>query len=172
MRVSISDTLAEVRRFILLIAAGIFASAAGAGPAEAKKGPKKPRPVQRLDRTRAVGAPVLDEKAKPGIYVWLEDGAFRVAAVPFEKKRRDNYVVKLRGSKKLKVVPRGDFAARGGGKSVTLRVRAKEEVAKSAVETEGDLEIYGARSGSGKRLAIFVGPLAKRAASSVRIGRF
>ncbi len=165
---------ASMSRFILLIAAGILASAGLSGPAHAKKAPKKARPIERLDRTRAVGAPVLDDAAKAGVYVWIEDGEYRFAAVPHDKKRPRNetYVVKVSASKDVKTKALGDFAKAGAGRSFALRARVKNEVARGAIETDGNVTVSGAHVASGKRLPIFVGPLAKRAAATVTIGRF
>lgn len=161
-------------RFILLIAVGILTSSVGLGVAEAKKAPKKERPIERLDRTRAVGAPVLDDETKAGIYVWLEDGEYRIAAVPHDKKRPKNetIVVKLASTKDVTTKDLGDFTKVGAGRAFSLKVRVKQEVARGALVTEGDLTVSGAKLGNGKALPIFVGPLAKRAASTVIIGRF
>ena len=65
-----------------------------AGFAFAEAPPKKK--TQKIDRTRVVGSPVLDDTAQDGVYVWLEDGWFRIAAIANRKARKEgkDYIVK------------------------------------------------------------------------------
>jgi hypothetical protein len=125
--------------------------------------PQKERPLSKVDRTKAVGAPVLDEKASEGIHVWLEDGWFNVAAVSRSKQKR-SMTVTVRSTKKLEK-PEGDFNARTQGNSITFSASVGEVPVKSRFKTEGDVTVTA-------KHPLFVGPLSQPAASSVSIGRY
>jgi len=119
-----------------------------------------------------VGAPVLDDAAKKGVYVWVEDRALQLAAHP-GKNKRGVFRVRVRGTRPLVLDGLGDFkvVGRRGDTDVVLQARARGVVARGKVSCAGDITVSDASSGSrGARL--FVGPLAKRAAKGVVIGRF
>lgn len=141
-----------------LLLAALFLLAPGA-PA------KRSKPLQQLDRTKAVGAPVLDEKTKEGVYVWLEDGWFNVAAVARSKKRKKQMSVSVRSTKKI-AKTEGDFGARAqSNTTLSLSARVGEVPVKGRFKTEGDVTVSSSH-------ALFVGPLSKRAAATVSIGRY
>lgn len=168
--------LRSVKRRSLTLVLALALVAPTAAFATKPKKSKKVRPIAKIDRTRVVGAPVLTEESTPGIYVWLEDGELRFAAVPRppDKKNRprvDRYAVKVISTKPVKRKS-GDFRVAGGGaQKMRLEAVVKQQVARGAVKTKGDVKITDASRG-GKRVPIFVGPLAKRAAPTVEIGRF
>jgi hypothetical protein len=124
--------------------------------------PKEP-PLKKVDRTKAVGAPVLDEKAPEGIHVWLEDGWFHVAAVSRAKRKR-TMTVSVRSSKKIDKTE-GDFSARAQSRGVNFSASVGEVPVKSRFKTEGEITVS-------TNHPLFVGPLSKRAASSLSIGRY
>lgn len=151
------DKLHPMRLGRFLLVALFFIS-----PAAWAKG--KEAPVRRLDRTKVVGAPVLDEKAKPGVYVWVEDGWFQVAAVPKKGARKTRVKVRVDATSKIAKV-RGDFSVRRARSGLLMTAAVGSVPVKGRFETSGDVTISADER-------IFVGPLAKRAAKSVTIGRY
>lgn len=128
-------------------------------------------PVRRVDRMWAVGAPVLDASAKVGVYAWVEDKALQLAAHPGDG--RGVFRVRVRGTRPLELEGLGDFevVGRRGDRDVVLQARTKGRTARGKVACNGDLTVTDATRGRrGARL--FVGPLAKRAAKRLVIGRF
>jgi hypothetical protein len=130
----------------------------------APQAPSKEAPVRKLDRTKAVGAPVLDEKAAEGIYVWLEDGWFNVAAVAHPKKRKKQMSVTVRASKSIDKAE-GDFARRAQGGGIAFRAPVGALPVKGRFKTDGEITVSTAH-------ALFVGPLSRKAASPLSIGRY
>ncbi len=129
--------------------------------------PAKEAPVKRLDWTKAVGAPVLDEKTNEGVYVWIEDGWFNVAAVarPEGKAKAKRPVsVNIRSTKKLGK-HEGDFAVRPAGNGVVLSALVGEVVVKGRFQTDGEITVT-------TRQPLYVGPLSKRTLGTVTIGRY
>lgn len=124
----------------------------------------KEAPVRRLDRTKVVGAPVLDEKARPGVYLWVEDGWFQVAAVAKKGRRKARVKVRVDATKKIRKV-RGDFSVRRARSGLVLTAAVGSVPVKGKFKTGGNVTISADE-------AIFVGPLARRAARSVTIGRY
>ena len=125
--------------------------------------PRRKR-IRRIDRAHVVGAPVLDGKARAGVYVWREDGLFRFAVVGGEPATefqvRANRPLRLKSDDALTWIRRGPRHYVG-------RSRAGQ----GAIETKGHIKIGKARRG-GRRVRIYLGPLAQRAASTVEIGAF
>src|SRR4026208_1219207 len=75
-------------------------------------------PLKRVDRMLAVGAPVLGEKANEGVYVWLEDGWFNLAAVSRSNGRKSMGAT-VRSTKKIQKAE-GDFTARENDGGLTM----------------------------------------------------
>jgi hypothetical protein len=125
---------------------------------------KSEPPLKRVDRTKAVGAPVLDEKTKEGVYVWLEDGWFNVAVVAHPKKGKRSMTVTVRSTKKIQNTE-GDFRADVRSNGVTFRAAVGQLPVKGRFKTEGEITVSASH-------ALFVGPLSKRAASTMTIGRY
>ncbi len=121
-------------------------------------------PIKRVDRTKAVGAPVLDDKTPEGIYVWLEDGWFNVAAVAREKKSRRAMSVNFKSTKKIEAVE-GSFRAQPRANAVSLSATVGEVAVKSRFKTEGEVTVSTTHP-------LYVGPLSNRAASTLSIGRY
>jgi hypothetical protein len=121
-------------------------------------------PLKRVDRMMAVGAPVLDENASEGVYVWLEDGWFNVAAVSRSKGKRKSMSVSVRSTKKIQKAE-GDFTARESDGGLSLSASVGGVVVKGRFRTEGDITVTTPHG-------LFVGPLSKPAASPVSIGRY
>ena len=147
-------------------------------------GTKKPSPkasgrradkrVSRIDRMWVVGAPVLDEKRSlAGLYAWVEDRALQFAARP-RRNRREALRLRVRGTRPLNTSKLGDFRviSRESNSSVLIEARVKGPVARGKIRCAGDVTLTDASTSSGRRLPLFVGPLARIAASSVVIGRF
>lgn len=137
----------------------------------APSAPEKAPAIDKIDRTRAVGAPVLDDDARPGLYVWVEDGAFQLAAVPprdgkSKRRRSASFAAHFVSTERVTTKRADDFVVRGGGKSVQLSTRSSQ-ITRGAFVTDGDVTITAS-----KGVPLFVGPLAKRAARTLRIGRF
>lgn len=133
-------------------------------------------PIDKIDRARVVGPPVLDKTAKEGVYVWLEDGWYHVAVqtdLPFgtKKKRTKTFTLSFASTKPI-TAKLGSFKRTGGSDGdLDLRVVVGPEPEIAKFQTEGDISVSRASTGRA-RAQIFVGPLAKEAAPSVKIGRF
>lgn len=136
-------------------AVGICALALVLLPAEAA------RPIAKIDRAKVVGAPVLDEKALPGVYVWLEDGWFNVALLANPKHR---ITVRASSTKAIDRVE-GELAKDRDGRKLVLSGMAGKVPTRSRFKTEGQLTVTA-------DFPIFVGPLSKPAAKTVEIGRY
>lgn len=154
--------------FLAVVTAG-----AASLPAEGRAAP----PLRVVDRMKVVGAPVLDETTAEGVYVWIEDGTVRVAAVPkaasgAQKPRRRTFAVRVESNQTITAVSGGDFEIRGAGSgSVNLAAKLTSAPAQVTLRTQGEV-VVAAASADGKGVPIFVGPLASRAVPGVRIGRF
>lgn len=144
-----------------------------------KVGEKRGGPIKKIDRKKVVGGPVLDISAKEGIYIWLEDGAYHVAAVTnlplgTKKKRTRTFSFKLSSAESVTVESLGAFTKTETGKNGFLfRVVVGSEPERLEFKTEGeitisDVSVAGARS----RPDLFAGPLAMRVGNSLLIGRY
>ncbi len=150
-----------VTRVLLFVGLGVgLAVSSQAAP---KK--KKVRPIAKLDRMRAVGAPVLDQEPSKGVYVWLEDGWFHVAAASGKKRGKNTFRVTLSSTKPIKADPLDFRRVMSGTNRITLEARVGQVVAKGRIKTEGNISVSAPH-------ALFVGPLSQRASNGVRIGRF
>ena len=123
----------------------------------------KDAPLKKVDRTMAVGAPVLDEKTQEGIYVWLEDGWFNVAAVSRARSKRSMSVA-FRATKKIEKTE-GDFTKRDQSGGINLSASVGEVAVKGRFKTEGEVTVKTTHP-------LYIGPLSKKAASTVSIGRY
>src|SRR5262245_20083196 len=110
-------------------------------------------PLKKVDRTKAVGAPVFDDKTSEGIHIWLEDGWFNVAAVSRSQKKR-TMSVNIRSTKKIEK-SEGDFSARAQSNSLTLSAPVGEVPVKGRFKTEGNVTVTVSHP-------LFVGPLSKK----------
>ena len=126
--------------------------------------PKRQKRVTKLDRMKAIGAPVLEADAKSGIYVWLEDGWFRFAAVG-KGKRQSRLRVTVNSSKPIKADPLDFRTVMSGGNRVTIEARVKEVPARGRIKTDGNIVVTSPHP-------VFVGPLSRRAVNGVKIGRY
>lgn len=139
--------------------------------------PPQPSLPERFDRARVVGAPVLDGELAPeeGLYVWLEDGQFRLSFVAPGNARsgRRKYQAELSATGPISAEKKGGIELDKGGSGTlyaTGVVEPKERRIEAAVKSE-DLTI-AAVSGPKGRVPIFVGPTAVRAGKTVTIGSF
>lgn len=133
---------------------------------------KSKKPLERIDRMWVVGAPALDGKPAPGVYVWVEDGRFRFAVPPGRSSKPRFYQWTLRSTQSLKLAPGGEckVGARSA-RGLVLAAGSTSAVVECAVETAGDLSISRVKVGK-KAASLYVGPLARRAASTLEIGRY
>lgn len=142
--------------------------------------------TETLDRTRAVGAPVLDGTSADGVFVWIEDGWIHLAGASKQAAESETtvvYTVKISSTHSIRELELGDIQAsrpRQGAFVATLTVRGVPVQGK--FKTDGDVSIFSAmvlgeknhgdkKSGSKKPARILVGPLAKPVASGVTINR-
>lgn len=130
------------------------------------------RPVRRMDRMWAVGAPVIDDRAQAGVYVWLEERALQLAAFP-GLGGRGVFRVRVTGTRPLVLDGLGDFkvVGRRGDRDVVLQARTKGRAARGKVSCDGDVSFTDVTRGRNST-SLWVGPLAKRGAKRVVIGRF
>lgn len=164
----------RLNRVAVLAALSVVLAVAASAGAE---GDRARPPVRRIDRMRVVGTPVLDRSTSPGIYVWLEDGWFQLAAVtdlPFgtKKRRTRTYRVRISSTKPIQE-KLGNFQRRGGkgDKELELEVVVGANPERAQVRTDGEITVSHAVV-DGADLAVYVGPAAKPAAPEVRIGRY
>jgi hypothetical protein len=118
--------------------------------------------LKKVDRKKVVGAPVLDAKAAEGIYVWLEDGWFNVAAIA--RGETKPMTVRLRSSKSLKDAE-GEFTIKKSEGGLSFSASVGEIPVRSRFKTEGELTVNSSQP-------LFVGPLSEKAAATVSIGRY
>jgi hypothetical protein len=157
--------LARMRMRGVLVA--VLALAPGVAP---RARAEERAPVERIDRMRVVGAPPLDARSPEGVYVWLEDRAFQLAAVAAPGATR-SFTVRVDASDGLATELLGDFSVTArSGAGLVLRARVEGSPARGAVRTRGAVAVSAASAG-GEPVPIFVGPLAVRGAPSVRIVR-
>lgn len=120
---------------------------------------------------------MLDGEAAPeeGLYVWLEDGQFRISFVAPGKTRsgRRKYQAELSATGPIGTERKGGIELDKGGSGTlyaTGVVEPKERRIEGAVKAE-DLTITAVTGPKG-RVPIFVGPTAVRAGKTVTIGSF
>ncbi len=128
--------------------------------------------VRRIDRMWVVGAPVLDAQTPAGVFAWVEDGALQLAAWSAGSKHR-TLRVRVQGTRALSLKKLGGFkvVSRISDSQVILQATAKAKPARGSIACKGDITLSDARRG-GLPTNLYVGPLAKKAAKSVLIGRF
>jgi hypothetical protein len=132
------------------------------------KGPS----VRKMDRMWAVGAPVLEASAMRGVYAWVEDGALQLAAWPGTKNKKSTFRLRIEGTRALSLSGLGDFKVVSKlPTGVILQVTRRTRMARGKIGCKGDLTISEVTRGA-RRESLFVGPLSKRGAKSVTIGRF
>ncbi len=139
-----------------------------AGPERARSAAPREgkRPlIRQIDRAHVVGAPVLDGEARPGVYVWREDGLFRFAVVGPASATTE---FQVRASQGVEVVERDGIVWQ---RRAPRHLLARGRSGRGALRSRGHIKIGLARRGK-RRVRIFVGPLAARAASTVEIGAF
>lgn len=120
---------------------------------------------------RVVGGPVLEADARPGIYVWVEDGFIQFAAVA-KSERRHRMQVKVESSAAIDFVELGDFRTSAvGPQRMVLETVVQMVPARARLKTGGEVVVSEARIGE-QTAPIFVGPMSELAARRVRIGRY
>jgi hypothetical protein len=134
-------------------------------------------PIKKIDRMRIVGDPVLDQTAAEGLHVWLQDGWYHIAAVtelPFgtKKKVAKTFSVRIASSEPITTDLGAFKKVRGGDQQVELKVTVGPRPEQTRFKTDGEVTISGAVDARGKAVPIMVGPAARRAASTVRIGKY
>lgn len=138
----------------------------------------EPAPLKKVDRMRVVGPPVLDATAAEGVYFWLEDGWYYLGAtttLPFGVKKAPHKTMRvhLAFAEDVTAEELGPFKKDDGGERfLELEVVVGAHPERGRFKTEGTVTIQEAKLEGGGAVPIFVGPLAKRAAAGVRIGRF
>jgi hypothetical protein len=123
---------------------------------------KSNAPLTRIDRAKAVGAPLLDLETEEGIYIWLQDGWFNIAAVSRAEKNIEMRV-QVRSTKKLTHVE-GPFAVKALANSLSLRAWVGPLPVKGRFKSDGQVTVSSTHQ-------LFVGPYSRKAASSLSIGR-
>lgn len=130
------------------------------------------RPIQKIDRMWLVGHPALDLESPEGIYAYVYDGKIAFDIVPKGDGRVRIYQWTLRADAPLDLAEGGDCKlAVKKRTALVLVARPVEAIARCAVLTEGELTVEKAKVGR-RRAAVYLGPLARRAAARVRIGRY
>ena len=125
--------------------------------------PGRARAIKRIDRAHIVGSPVLDKTARPGLYIWREDGRFQFAAVGRTSIRFEVISTEpIRAS-----IDEGMVWERLGPR----RFLGRGVAARGAIATRGRIKVGRARRGS-RRARIYLGPLAERGAKAIEIGAF
>ncbi|MEL7368067.1 MAG: hypothetical protein AAFN74_04075 [Myxococcota bacterium] len=127
--------------------------------------PMQSRPLRRVDRAHVVGAPVLNDDARPGVYVWREDGRFQFAVVGTRS------VVQFQVRVSQAVTEAEQDGLRWRQKQSKHWVARSRGGGRGSLRSRGGIKI-GRAQVDGQRLPIFLGPLAYRAASTVEIGMF
>ena len=141
----------------------------------AAKPPLKPsptRPVVRVDRMWLVGEPPLDGRPQPGVYAWIAQKNLEFAVVPQPGKRARVYQWSIASTKPVRLVEGGDcrIAARREY-GLVLAARPVAGFARCMVISEGEFTL--SRVLVGRRSApTFLGPLAYKGASKIRIGSY
>ena len=147
----------------LVAVAALLTLAAPPEPASTRRS----RAIRRVDRAHVVGAPVLDSKARPGVYVWREDGVFRFAVIPRAGEAATTEF-QVRASGPVSASSQDGFVwKRQGPQRLLARCRSGQ----GALRTKGHIKI-GRAQRRGRRVRIYLGPLAQRGASTVEIGAF
>jgi hypothetical protein len=123
---------------------------------------KSDGPLTKIKRAKVVGAPLLDLESEEGIYVWMENDGFHVAAVSRAQKNQE-MLVEVRSKKKITHVD-GTFAVTAGANSLRLRAWVGPLPVRGRFKSDGEVTVRSAHQ-------IFVGPYAKKAASTVAISR-
>jgi hypothetical protein len=124
--------------------------------------PKSNAPLTRINRTKAVGAPLLDLETDEGIYVWMQNGWFNVAAVSRAQKNQEMRV-QVRSTKKI-VGVEGAFAVDALPKSLALRAWVGPLPVKGRFKSDGQVTVSSTHP-------LFVGPYSRKAGSSISIHR-
>ena len=125
---------------------------------------KRIKVVRRVDRAHVVGSPVLDERARPGLYVWRNGGRFRFA-------------VRGRRTTQFHVRSTEPITPAGEDGMVWTRVGPRHMIGRSpsggrgSVASSGRLTVEKVKRG-GRRARIYVGPLAQKGAATVDIGEY
>ena len=153
----------------VLLFTGLISAVAHAADAD--------EPIKKIDRMRIVGDPVLDQTTAEGLHVWLQDGWYHIAAVtelPFgtKKKISKTFTVRIASSEPITTDLGAFKKVRGGDQQVELRVTVGPRPEQTRFKTDGEVTISGAVDARGKAVPIMIGPAARRAASSVRIGKY
>src|SRR5262245_2531218 len=115
---------------------------------------KSDAPLTRLNRPKAVGAPLLDLKTDEGIYIWLEDGWFYPAAVSRAHKNREMRV-QVRSTKKITRLE-GAFAVNALPNSLVLRAWVGPLPVRARFKTDGQVTVSSTHP-------LFVGPNSRKA---------
>ena len=164
--------MASTQILLILTAVSLGAPAAPDRPNNGAKGRTAARSVarkavQRIDRAHIVGSPVLDDKARPGLYIWLEDGRFHFAVVGAGRSAPTEF--QLRTTRRLSAREDDGLTwIRKGSRHLMGRSRS----GRGSLRTEGSVKVGRVRRG-GRRARIYLGPLAQRATSTtVEIGKF
>jgi hypothetical protein len=153
-------------RRVKALAALLVGLALASAPARAAE----PEPVARVDRMRVVGAPPLDARSPEGLYVWVEDRAIQFAAVGRADAPR-TFSVRVDAPEGLATELLGDFTVSSrSGAGLVMVARVEGVPARGALRTRGELAVSAAAAG-GAPVPLFVGPLALRAAPTLRLVR-
>lgn len=140
-------------------------------------------PVRKIDVMRIVGRPVLDAESAPeGLYLYLHQGKLHLAAVArkedLSRGKKSTYQLRLNMDKAPASVQLGAYQRqkqKGSKESWLLTVHVGKRPQTMSFAFDGEVEVSDARVGTGGRTAaapILLGPLGRRAASSVSLGRY
>lgn len=140
-------------------------------------------PIKKLDLMRIVGRPVLDAEGTPeGLFVFLHQGRLHLAAVPrkedLARGKKSTYQVRVSMDKAPSSVELGGFSRqrqKGAKETWLLTVHVGKRAQKMSFKPEGEVVVSEARVGAGGRAGvapILLGPLGRRGASAVSLGRY
>lgn len=140
-------------------------------------------PLRKVDLMRIVGRPVLDAESTPeGLYVYLHQGRVHIGAKARQEDlargKKSSYQLRITTEKPPIGLDLGTFTRQRlkGGKDTSLFVvHVGKRPQRMSFKFEGELVVSDARVGAGGRTTaapILLGPLGRRGASAVTLGRY
>lgn len=140
-------------------------------------------PIKRQDVMRIVGRPVLDAETTPeGVFAYLHQGKLHLAAVArredLARGKKSVYQLRVSLDKAPSAVELGGFSRqkqKGAKETWLLTVHVGKRAQKMSFKVDGEVILSEARVGTGGRSApapLLLGPLGRRAAGTVSLGRY
>ncbi len=140
-------------------------------------------PLRKVDLMRIVGRPVLDaDTTAEGLFVYLHQGRLFIAATArkddIARGKKSTYQLRLTTEKTPTQVELGAFSrqkARGSKETWLLSIHVGKRAQKMSLKVDAEVVISDVRVGAGGRTSaapILLGPLGRRGATSVSLGRY